>query len=174
MPESSIEPRTARFPAINFANVPEALGAIINVEDWASSILRKTPYREPNPDFISTMIAWQTVTAQSAEEVFAQSGVKGLQETIADTPGATTGPIEITDLYVAASDYEVGNPCFVIITATDLETGEEWKRTTGATNVQATILGLLVNGMWPIRCQIKRGDSKDKGGRYLFFVVPPD
>jgi len=40
--------------------------------------------------------------------------------------------------------------------------------------VQATLLGLLVNGMWPIRCQIKRGESKDKGGRYLLFVLPPD
>lgn len=171
---NTIAPRTANLPTFNLKNVPEALGAIINVQEWASSLLRKTPYHEPNPEFISTMIAFQTITAQSIEEVFAQSGVKGLQDTIADSPGATTGPIEITDVYVAASDFEAGNPCFVIITATDLETGEEWKRTTGATNVQATILGLLLNGMWPIKCQIKRGDTKDKGGRYLLFVLPPD
>lgn len=171
---TDIETRTSRLPALNFSKVPEALGAIVNVEAWASAILRKTPYEEPNPDYISTMIAWQTITAQSVEEVFAQAGVKKIQEFIPNSPGATTGPIEILDLYVATSDFETGNPSYVIITAASLDTGEEWKATTGATNVQATFLGLLVNGMWPIRCQIKRGDSKDKGGRYLLFVLPPD
>lgn len=171
---SELERRTAALPAINFANVPEALGAIIDVEAWASAVLRKTPYREPNPDFVSTMIAWQTITAQSVEEVFKSVGIRKIQEMLPNVPGATTGPIEITDLYVATSDFETGNPSYVIITAVSLDDGEEWKATTGATNVQATILGLLVNGMWPIRCQIKRGDSKDKGDRYLLFVLPPD
>jgi len=159
---------------INFTNVPEALGAIVNVEKWASAVLRKTPYEEPNPDYISTMIAWQTITAQSVEEVFQQAGVHKMQEMIPNVPGATTGAVEIIDLYVASSDFETGNPSYVIITAASLDTGEEWKATTGATNVQATLLGLLVNGMWPIKCQIKRGDTKDKGGRYLLFVLPPD
>lgn len=171
---SEIETRTSRFPAINFAKVPAALGAIINVEDWASAILRKTPYVEPSPDFISTMIAWQTVTAQSIEEVFEQAGVRGLQKILPDTPGATTGPFEILDLYVASSDFETGNPSYVIVTAVSLESGAEYKFTTGATNIQATLLGLLVNGMWPIKAQIKRGDSKDKGGHYLMFLLPPD
>jgi hypothetical protein len=171
---TDIDTRAKRLPAINFKNVPDALGAVVDVRAWVDSILRKTPYEEPNPDFISTMIAFQTISAQSVEEVFANAGVSKIQEMLANVPGATTGPIEITDLYVAASDFETGNPCFVIISAISLETGEEWKGTTGATNVQATILGLLVNGMWPIKCQIKRGDSKDKGGRYLLFVLPPD
>lgn len=171
---SELAVRQDAVARIDYRNVPPALNSIIHVEGWVKSILLKERYTEPNPDFISTMIAFQTITSQSVEEVFAQAGVKGLQQTLANVPGATTGPIEITDLYVAESDYEVGSPCFVIITATDLETGEEWKRTTGATNVQATILGLLLNGMWPIRCQIKRGETKDKGGRYLLFVLPPD
>lgn len=159
---------------IDYRKIPPAINAIINVEGWVKSILLKAPYSEPNPDYVSTMIAFQTITAQTIEEVFEQAGVKGLQKTLTNVPEATTGPIEITDIYVAETDFETGNPCYIIITATDLETGEEWKRTTGATNVQATILGLLLNGMWPIRCQIKRGDTKDKGGRYLMFVLPPD
>lgn len=171
---SQLDIRTRALPQIRFENVPEALSAVINMESWASAILRKTPYKEPNPDFVSTMLAWQTMTAQSVEEAFRQAGVHQIQTMIADTPEATTGPIEITDLYVAPSDFETGNPTYVIITAVNLETGEEWKATTGATNVQATIFALIVNQMWPIRCQIKRGQTKDKGGRYLLFVVPPD
>lgn len=169
-----LEQRTKRFPTINFAKVPDALGAIIDIEAWASAVLRKTPYTEPNPDFISTMIAWQTITAQSVEEVFEQAGVRRLQQMLPNSPGATTGPIEITDLYVASSDFETGNPSYVIVTCLDMELGTEYKFTTGATNIQATLLGLLVNGMWPVKCQIKRGDSKDKGGRYLLFLLPPD
>jgi hypothetical protein len=171
---SELSTTNHKLPALSLAKIPPALGAIINVEAWVSAILRKTPYKEPNPDFISTMIAFETISAQSVEEAFAQARIGKMQEMIPNTPGATTGPIEITDLYVASSDFETGNPCFVIITATDLTTGEEWKRTTGATNVQATIIALMVNGMWPIRCQIKRGDTKDKGDRYLMFVLPPD
>lgn len=171
---TEISTRTGGMPVLNLKNIPPALNTIINVEAWASAILRGTDYTEPDPDFISRMIAFRTITAQSVEEAFANQGVRKLQLAIANTPGATTGPIEITDLYVAASDFETGNPTFVIISATDLETGEEWRATTGATNVQATLISLLINGMWPIRCQIKRGDTKDRGGRYLLFVLPPD
>jgi hypothetical protein len=156
------------------AKLPEAFGHIVAFEDWAQSIVFGTPYKEPNPDFISRMLALQAITADTIEEVFQANGVKKLQEILANVPGATTGPKEITDLYVAESDFETGNPCYVIISWVDLETGDDQKVTTGATNVQATLIGLLKLGTWPIRCQIKRGDSKDKGDRYLLFLLPPD
>lgn len=171
---SEISARKSTMPQLNLKHIPAALGAIVNVEAWASAILRGTPYAEPDPDFISRMIAWETISAQTIEEAFEQNKVRRIQKMIADSPGATTGPIEITDLYVASSDFETGNPTFLIISATDLTTGESWRATTGATNVQATIMALMLNGMWPIRCQIKRGDSKDRGGKYLLFVLPPD
>jgi hypothetical protein len=171
---SELTRQTGKVPAIDYSKIPERVNVVIDVQGWVGSILAKTPYDEPNPDFISTMIAFQTITAQSVEEVFQQQGVKKLQEMLPNTPGANTGPIEITDLYVASSDFETGNPSYVIVTAVHMDTGDEFKFTTGATNVQATILGLLLNGMWPIKCQIKRGDTKDKGGRYLLFVLPPD
>lgn len=171
---SEIATREVKIPALRIQNVPAELRVIVNVEEWISALLRKTPYHEPNADFVSTMLAWQTITAETAEEVFRNVGVRQLQKMIPDTPGANTGPIEITDLYVAESDYETGNPSYVIITATDLETGDTWKATTGATTVQATILGLLLNGVWPIRCKIMRSDSKDRSGKHLLIVVPPD
>jgi hypothetical protein len=154
--------------------LPDAVKAIINVEAWASAIVRKTPYNEPNPDFIMQMLAFQTITAETVDEVFRQANIQRLQEMLVDEPGATTGPFEVIDLYVAKSDFDTGNPSYVIMTNVDLETGKEYKLTTGATNVQATLIGLLVNGMWPIRAQIKRGDMKDKGGHYLTFLLPPD
>lgn len=171
---SQLDLGTRDLPAMRFENVPAELGAIINMESWASAILRKTPYKEPNPDFISTMLAWDTMSAQTLDEAFAVARVRRVQRWIPDTPGASSGPIEITDLYVAPSDFETGNPCFIIITATDLTNGDTFKASTGATNIQATVFALLCNRHWPIRCQIKRGDTKDKGGHYLLFLLPPD
>jgi hypothetical protein len=156
------------------AKLPEAFNAIIRFEAWAQAVVNGKPYTEPQPDFISRMLAVQAITADTIADVWASAGVKQLQKMVPDTPGANTGPIEITDLYVAESDFETGNPTYVIITATDLEMGGEVKFTTGATNIQATLIGLLRHGMWPIKCKIMRGDSKDKGGRYLLFMLPPD
>lgn len=154
--------------------LPAAITAIINVEAWASAIVRGTKYKEPDPDFISRSIAFRAITAETIDGVFEQADIRRVQDWVPDTPEATTGPLELIDLYVAASDFETGNPSFVIMTVLDLESGEEFKVTTGATNVQATLIGLLVNGMWPIRFQLKRGDTKDKGGRHLLFMLPPD
>ncbi len=154
--------------------LPERINDLINVEAWARSIVYKTKYVEPNPDFISEMLAFKIITATSLDEIFQQAKIEHLQQMVPNTPGANTGAIEITDIYVAASDFEQGNPCYVILTWTDLELGAEHRVGTGATNVQATLIALLANGQWPIRCKIMRGDQKGKGEEYLFFVVPPD
>lgn len=154
--------------------IPPALTTFINPTGWISAILYGDTYTEPNPDFIPTMLAAQSIYADTPEEAFASAGVTGLQKALPDRPGETTGPFELIDLYVAASDYETGNPTFVLMTVLHMETGETLKWSTGATNIQASLIGLLRNGVWPIRAQVKRGDSKDKGGRYLMHLLPPD
>lgn len=174
MSQNTVARREKYVGALDFSKVPEALGAIIDVRAWASSIISGTKYTEPNPDFVSQMLAFQTLTAANIEEAFASQGVNQLQKMIADTPDATIGNIEITDLYVAESDFETGQPTYVIVTYLQTDDGTKGKFTTGATNVQATILALLRLGVWPIRCKIKRGETKDKGGHYLLFVLPAD
>lgn len=172
MPSTEMELRAKR--AIEGWQVPPAFAEIIDPAGWVNAILLKRKYVEPNPEFISTMLALSAISAESVEEAFAQSGIIGVQELVRDQPGAATEPFEITDLYVAATDFETGNPCYVIISARYLGTGDEFRCTTGATNIQATLIGLLRNGAWPIRAKFKRGESKDKGGRYLLFLMPPD
>lgn len=154
--------------------IPEGVSTIINMEAWASAIVRGTKYVEPAPGFIERTIALKAITAETVDEVFERAEIRRVQQWIPDTPDATSGPLELIDLYVAPSDFETGNPTFVIMTVISTETGEEFKATTGAMNVQASLIGLLANGVWPIRFQIKRGDVKDKGGRYLLFMLPPD
>lgn len=156
------------------AKWPEHLATQIDFPAWASAIIMGTKYKEPIPDYISKMLALETILASTPEEVFKASGVKGLQEIIPDVPDATTGPHEILDVYVAESDIETGYSCFIIVEWFDLELGTKSKWTTSATNVMSTLIGLLKFGNWPIKCQIKRGDSKDKSGKHLLIMLPPD
>lgn len=156
------------------AKWPDHLKTQIDFPAWARAIILGEKYREPIPDYISKMLALQTIMASTPEEVFRAAGVKGLQEIIADVPDATTGPHEIMDVYVAESDIETGYSCFIIVEWVDLEFGKVSKWTTSATNVMSTLIGLLKFGQWPIKCQIKRGDSKDKSGKHLLIMLPPD
>lgn len=158
----------------DIGKIPAALTTFINPVGWINSMLYGDTYAEPDPDFISKMLTARAIFAESDEEAFSAMGVKRLQKWVADRPGETTGPLELTDLYVAASDFETGNPTYVLMSAVHLESGEELKISTGATNIQGTLIGLLRLGRWPIRFQVKRGDSKDKGGRYLLHMLPPD
>lgn len=171
---------TGNTPAVperkvpDIGKIPATLTKIINPVAWINAMLYGDPYREPDPDFISRMLTARSIFADTPEEAFSAMGVKRLQKWLADKPGETTGPLELIDLYVASSDFETGNPTYVLMSVIHLESGEEYKVSTGATNVQGTLIGLLRNGVWPIRFQLKRGDSKDKGDRYLIHMLPPD
>lgn len=172
MPGMDIAKRKGELTAGH--KLPDAFSKVIAFEGWARSVVFGEEYNEPLPNYTSQMLALLAITAESADEVWNSTGVNGLQKILPDRPGETTGPLEITDLYVARSSFSVGIPSYVIISYIHLETGAEAKVTTGATNVQATLIGLLKNGVWPIRCQFKRGESKDKGDRYLIHMLPPD
>lgn len=156
------------------ATWPEHLSSQIDFPGWVRAVVLGENYKEPIPGYISRMLAIEAILAPTPEEVYKAAGVKGLQEIVPDTPGATTGPREIIDIYVAESDIETGYSCFIIIEWFDLELGTKSKVTTSATNVMSTMIGLLKFGQWPIRCQVKRGDSKDKSGKHLLLMLPPD
>lgn len=156
------------------APLPEQLAGKIVLSAWAESLVNGVKYEDPDPNYLSRLLITQTLTAESLDKVFEQGAIQGLQKAIPNVPDAGTGPIVITDLYVTGSDLNEGVPCYVIITATHVETGEISKYTTGAQQLQAQILASLSWGHWPIPCQIKRIDRKDKSGKYLFWMFPPE
>lgn len=154
--------------------LPAALDGKIDLTKWAESLVNQRKYEDPDPNYLSRLLIMQTLTAESPDAVFEQGAIQGLQKAIPNVPDAGTGPIIITDLYVTGSDLNEGVPCYVIITATHAETGEVAKYTTGAQQLQAQLLASLSWGRWPIPCQIKRIDRKDKSGKYLFWMFPPE
>lgn len=154
--------------------LPAQLEGTMNLSDWAESLANHVPYNEPDPNYLSRMLLVQTLTAETTDDVFAQAGIRKLQESIPNVPNASTGPVELFDLYVTGSDFGEGAPCYMIMSLRDLETGFESKYTTGASQLQAQILRLISLGVWPIRGKITRTERKDRGGRFLFWLFPPD
>lgn len=158
----------------NVAALPEDLDGVINLTSWANALFNGMPYAEPDENYLSRLLIRQTLEATSPEQVFEPNDLDGLQKLIPNVPEAGTGPIEINGLYVARSGMDQGNPCYMILDMTDLETGAVRKTTTGASQLQAQTLRLISLGVWPIRGNIKRTQRKDKGGRFLFWLFPLD
>lgn len=154
--------------------LPEDITRVINVQSWAMSLITHEIYAEPDPDYLQKMLLIQTLTAETIDEMFRQDKVRKLQDAIPNVPGAGTGPIEITGVYVTTSDFGEGAPTYLIIDTRHLEHGLEVKYTTGAQQIQAQALVAICLGMWPLKCQITRTDRKDRGERYMFSLIPPD
>ena len=154
----------------NIAEVREQ----IDLSSWANALVNGTSYEEPDPGYISRTLIMGVLMSQTADAVMSAGDIGKLQQVIPDLPGSGTGNIEITDLYVTSSDFGEGMPCYVIVSYVHLEDGTSGKFTTGASYLQAQLLALLNLGTWPIRCQVKRINRKDKGGHYLFQLYPAD
>lgn len=179
VPEGRIAPGPAASVAMaewvdKHVQLPDGLEGNIDLSSWANALYNGTPYREPDEGYLSRLLIRQTLEATSPEQVFTPNDLDGLQKLIPNVPHAGTGPIEINGLYVAKSSMDAGAPCYMIFDYIDLETGAVRKTTTGATQLQAQILRLISFGTWPIRGNIKRTERKDKGGRFLFWLFPPD
>jgi len=152
----------------------EEVKSVIDFTSWANALINGREYAEPDPGRLQRILMMQVLTATTMDEILAQNSVGKLQEIVPNVPGAGTGPIEITDLYVTGSDFDEGMPCYIIVGCVNLDTGEETRFTSGSSYLQTQVLAMLGLGNWPIRCQIKRIDRKDKGNRFLFQMFPPD
>lgn len=153
---------------------PEEISKVIDMTGWAKALLTGTEYKEPDPDYLQRQLLLQTLSAETPEAVFEQGGIRSLQKSIPDVPGASTGPVEITGLYVTDSDFQEGARTYLLLTCVDLETGFESRYSTGVGQIQAQIMAALGMGIWPIRCRITRTERKDKGGKHMFWLFPPD
>jgi hypothetical protein len=155
-------------------DLPAELTKVIDMQGWARSLITHEDYNEPDKDYLQRTLLLQTLSAESLEDVFRQGAVRKLQESVPNVPGGTTGPVDIYDLYVTDSDFGEGAPCYMLLGCRDLETGIEARYSTGAQQLQAQVMASICLGTWPIRCRITRTDRKDRGGRFLFWLFPPD
>lgn len=156
------------------AKLPAQLDGQLDLSAWYYSLARGDKFIDKDPNAVMRKMLLQTANAKTAEELFETRKAVGLQGLIKNVPGAGTGPIDIVGLNVIASHLDGGVPCFMVLEIRSRRTGEILVTTTGAQEMQMQILGFLTFGVWPIPCQIKRIDVKDKGGRYMFRLYPVD
>jgi len=159
---------------LNPASLPPELDGLFYIKEWVKALTTNTKYNEPNPDYMSQRMMMVTLSATNLDELLGEDNLDGLQKLIPDQPWATTGPIIVTDLYVAASDIDGGSPTYMLMTYMNKETGMEVTTSTGATRLQLQFASMLAMGIWPIEGQIKRTERKDRGGRYLFSFYPEE
>lgn len=154
--------------------LPPALEGKIDLLGWLNTLVHGVKYREPDPEYMARAMMIQSLTATTVEQLLDDSGLLKLQEEIDNFAGATSGPIEIVDLYITGSDLSEDEAAYMILTIVDLETRVVGRYSTGAGSLQTKIMGMIALGQWPIRGQIVRTASKDKGGRHLFQLYPID
>lgn len=156
------------------APLPASLDGQLELRDWYYSLARGDAYKDKDPNAVMRKILLQTANATRPEDLFERSKAVGLQQLVPNEPGRGTGPINIDELHVSESQMKGGVPCFCVLGITSRRTGEHIITSTGAQEVQMQLCGFLAFGIWPIECQIKRIDVKDKGGRYMFRLFPLD
>lgn len=166
--------RAAEAMTYEFPQLPPALLGTIDLNRWLASLLAKVPYQEPDPEYISRAIMLNTFLEEDLNKALLGSEMDSLQDLVEEFPGATTGPIQITDLYVSASNLDDQDGTYVILTYVTLETGIITRCTTSAQAIQIGILRHLKQGIWPITCQIARDKVQDQGGRFLLKLWPAD
>jgi hypothetical protein len=157
---------------LNPAELPPELDGKFYLRQWAESLLTNKAYVEPDPEYMAMRMLMLTASATTLDELFADNKLDGLQDLIPNEPWATTGPIMVTDLYVAKSDQEDGAKTYMLLTYFGEVSGAEVTTSTGAKQLQMQICSMLAMGIWPIRCEIKRTERKDRGGRHMFKMFP--
>lgn len=156
------------------AELPDTLKGTLELQDWYYSLARGDAYKDKDPNAVMRKILLQTANAQRPEDLFERTKAVGLQGLIPNEAGRGSGPVNIDELHVSETQLKGGVPCFMVLGITSRRTGEHLITSTGAQELQMQVLGFLTFGIWPIPCQIKRLDVKDKGGRYMFRLFPLD
>jgi len=173
--EVAVRPRV-QLPAhlLDPAPLPPVLAGLIDLKGWLKCLTEGEVYVPPNPDYMSQRMLLTTLMAPTPEALYGEAELDGLQKLIPDLPGQGTGNIVIDDLYVSPSTLQETPSTYMLLTYTVQRSGFQVTTDTGAQRLQATFLGLLAMGVWPIEGQIVRSKSTDRGGRHLFAWYPVD
>lgn len=159
---------------IEFPPLPETLEGKIDPKAWLATMVAHVPYVEPDQDLIGREMLLNVLLTEDDNAALMGGEMDGLQDFVEDFAGATTGAIRILDFYVLRSDVSEVESTYIILEFLHHESGQVYRRSTGAGTVQIALLRYLAKGVWPIECQIVRDKATDQGGRHLLKVWPVD
>ena len=138
----------------------------VPVREWAESLVTDTEFPDDDPDEMALGILAGILLATSSEEALAVTNLQRAKELCGNIPGGHSPLLEITAAMPFKSTYEQGAPCYAMVSAIVVSTGEKFKFTTGARAVQAVIIAHLVHGWMPFRCLITMRATPTQRGYY--------
>jgi hypothetical protein len=149
------------------AELEELVGTrTVPIREWAASLVQDTDFPDDDPDEMALGILAGILLAGSSEEALAVTNLQRAKELCGNIPGGHSPLMEITAAMPFKSTYEQGAPCYSMVSATVVSTGEKIKFTTGARAVQAVIIAHLVHGWMPFRCLITMRATPTQRGYY--------
>lgn len=122
------------------------------------------PAEADDPEVIGTRIMAQLLSAETPEEVLADSEAIGLRQYL-DTPFSLEG------VDFRRSEYEEGMPFYCLLFGHEAETGEKVTLTTGAQSVVAQAFRLAQRGWLPRTVMAKQSKKPTKAGYYPVRLV---
>ena len=165
-PAAGAEPGT-ELALMSTAELEAIVGTrTVPVREWAESLVTDTDFPDDDPDEMALGILAGILLAQSSEEALAVTNLQRAKELCGNMPGGHSPLLEITAAMPFKSTYEQGAPCYAMVSATVVSTGEKFKFTTGARAVQAVIIAHLVHGWMPFRCLITMRATPTQRGYY--------
>lgn len=112
-----------------------------------------------DPERVALLITAQVLNADTPEEVLSSSEATGLRQYLDQ-------PFELERVDFQRSDYEQGQPFYVVMHGTDLATGERVVLTTGSRKVTAQAFQLQRRGWLPAKVVGKQATRPTKDGYY--------
>lgn len=166
--------RARQAMQIEFPALPETLEGKVDPRAWLATMVAHVPYVEPDPDLIAREMLLNVLLTEDEHKALVGEEMDGFQDFVDDYAGATTGTIRILDYYVLRSDKSELEATYVIVEFLHMESGQVFRKSTGAGTIQMALIRYLAQGIWPIECQIVRDKATDQGGRHLLKMWPVD
>lgn len=112
-----------------------------------------------DPERIALMLTAQILSAETPEEVLASADATGVRQFL-DTP------FELESVDFQRSEYEQGQPFYVVMKGVNITTGERVVLTTGSRKVTAQAFQLSRRGWLPAKVVAKQATRPTKDGYF--------
>lgn len=141
-------------------------GSAMPFLSWASALLTNTEFGEDTGADNSYGIIAAILSAESSEEAMKVADMTPVEELCPKTPGAHSPLLRITGATPLKSTFDEGPPCFCVVHAEIVATGEQITTSIGARAVQAVILKHIHAGWMPFEAVLTRRLKPTRAGFY--------
>lgn len=141
-------------------------GSAMPFLSWASALLTNTEFGEDTGADSSYGIIAAILAAESSGEAMKVADMTPVEELCPKTPGAHSPLLRITGATPLKSTFDEGPPCFCVVHAEIVATGEQITTSIGARAVQAVILKHIHAGWMPFEAVLTRRLKPTRAGFY--------